>query len=184
MGISRRTVFDFGLTALAAGVCPAVAHALSADPTLGPQVGDVFVLASDHSRRVSLDMLKTGGAPDRVWPMEPKSKTVRNRARFNQVLLLRMPVTDDVASALRGKPLAYTAICPHAGCVVSEWVSSTDRLHCPCHGSEYNPWNNGAVVAGPAPYPLPMLPVEVRDGFITVTGPFSAKPGGHTTRTM
>jgi rieske iron-sulfur protein len=110
--------------------------------------------------------------------MDPESGVVRDEARFNQVLVLRVAVENS------DRIVAFTAICPHAGCVVSDWVAQSAHLHCPCHGSEYDPAKNGIVVGGPSPLPLPSLPVKIVDGLVTVAGPFSAKPGGHTSRTM
>ena len=182
MSLSRRTALDLGVSALAATLCPMAARAFPADQTPGPQRGDVFVLHNDPARPVTVEMLPRTGAPAKVWPKDPKTNIVRDGARFNQVLLLRGPEAD--AADAGARIVAFTAICPHAGCVVTDWIPATQRLRCPCHGSEYDPWNNGAVVAGPSPYPLPSLPIQVKDEVITVTGPFSARLGGHTTRTM
>jgi rieske iron-sulfur protein len=124
----------------------------------------------------------TDAAVALVWPKDRKTGLVRDGARFNQVLLLR--VLDDAVHEQTDKLVAFSAICPHAACLVSGWVAQAGRLHCPCHGSEYDPMRGGAVVAGPAPLPLPALPVRVDNGVVTVAGPFSARPGGHTSRTM
>jgi Rieske Fe-S protein len=56
---------------------------------------------------------------------------------------------------------AYSAVCTHRQCTVSY---SDGRLACPCHGSVFDPANEGAVVSGPAERPLPEIPVEVRNG--------------------
>jgi rieske iron-sulfur protein len=185
MSVPRRTVLDICRSSLAAVICSTSGRAQTADQTLGPQIGDVFASADDHSRQITLNMLDQEGAPERVWPMDPKSRTVRDGARYNQVLLLRGPGNDAEIADTTDRVIAFSAICPHAACVVSEWIPNTEKLRCPCHGSEFDPWNNGTVSAGPAaPYALPKLPVRVTDGVITVAGPFSAKPGGHTSRTM
>ncbi len=55
-----------------------------------------------------------------------------------------------------GEFVAFSSICTHQGCPVSEVVDGT--INCPCHGSKYA-IADGSVVAGPAPAPLP--PVEV-----------------------
>ena len=55
---------------------------------------------------------------------------------------------------------AYTEICTHQGCTVS--YSSPDKaLVCPCHGAVYDPFNGAAVIAGPAPSPLPPVKVAI-----------------------
>ena len=56
---------------------------------------------------------------------------------------------------------AYSAVCTHRGCTVNY---KDGKLACPCHGSVYDPARDAAVEAGPAPTPLPEIPVEVRNG--------------------
>lgn len=45
---------------------------------------------------------------------------------------------------------AFTSVCTHEACDVNAFASG--RIHCPCHGSQYDV--SGQVVAGPAPRPL------------------------------
>lgn len=42
---------------------------------------------------------------------------------------------------------AYTAICPHLGCVL-QWNADETSFDCPCHGSRFT--NEGVVINGPA----------------------------------
>lgn len=100
----------------------------------------------------------------------PKGKTDNQQ---NLVEIVRI-------SAGSGKEglVAYSAICTHLGCVVMAKLNQTGDIPCPCHGSQFNPANNAAVVGGPAPRPLPSLPIDVGpDGVITAAGPFSAPVG-------
>jgi arsenite oxidase small subunit len=60
-----------------------------------------------------------------------------------------------------GDFVAYSAICTHQGCTVAY---QGGQLACPCHGSVFDPANNGAVVTGPATTPLPEIPVKVQGG--------------------
>ncbi len=53
---------------------------------------------------------------------------------------------------------AFSAVCTHMGCIVSQISNGT--IDCPCHGSQYS-IKDGAVVAGPAPAPLPAAPIKV-----------------------
>jgi Rieske Fe-S protein len=57
----------------------------------------------------------------------------------------------------------FSAVCTHQGCLVSQVTSG--RITCPCHGSAFDA-TTGAVVAGPAPSPLPAVPVTVVNGTI------------------
>jgi thiosulfate dehydrogenase [quinone] large subunit len=60
-----------------------------------------------------------------------------------------------------GSFTAFSAVCTHAGCTVGFEESSFEFV-CPCHGSVYNA-HTGAVLAGPAPLPLPRIEVTVAD---------------------
>ena len=174
-----------GMLTLGAGIVfPDIVQAAQ-----GPQAGDVFVRADGAEDRTPIraEAILLNAAPIVAWPMERATGLVRNTARNNQVLLLRVeaPATAvQVMTQPEGRLLAFSAICTHAGCLVSDWIASTRYLHCPCHGSEFDPAKNAAVVAGPAPESLPMVPIDVADGLVVATGGFSKPPGGHTSRTM
>jgi len=58
-----------------------------------------------------------------------------------------------------GKFVAYSAVCPHQGCMVAYRYG---QLACPCHGSIFDPASNARVVMGPARRPLLKIPVEVK----------------------
>ena len=53
---------------------------------------------------------------------------------------------------------AFSAVCTHMGCIVSQISNGT--IDCPCHGSRYS-IKDGSVVAGPAPSPLPAEPIKL-----------------------
>ncbi len=60
-----------------------------------------------------------------------------------------------------GDFVAYSAVCTHQACTVAY---KGGKLACPCHGSVYDPAKGAEVVAGPAPSPLPEIPVKVESG--------------------
>ncbi len=55
----------------------------------------------------------------------------------------------------------FSAVCTHQQCLVTSVSDGT--INCPCHGSKFDV-NTGAVVAGPAPSPLPPVAVAVTNG--------------------
>jgi Rieske Fe-S protein len=57
-----------------------------------------------------------------------------------------------------GEYKAFSAVCTHMGCTVNQIANG--RIDCPCHGSEYS-IKDGAVLAGPAPKPLPAKTIKV-----------------------
>lgn len=174
MKISRRLMLGATLTA-ASGVGLGWGEPLSPQ-SVQPRVGDGLVAVGDAARLpLRAEAIERGGAPVLAWPIDRATRLVRDGSLFNQVLLLRLPEPDDL--------IAFSAICQHASCVVSEWLPRDRLLRCPCHGSEYDPAHRGAVVAGPAPAPLPMLPLQIVDHVVTIAGSFSAKVGGQAGRT-
>lgn len=56
---------------------------------------------------------------------------------------------------------AYSAICPHLGCIVA-FDDLSGTIVCPCHDGRFSPLT-GAVVSGPPPAPLPSVEVTVDD---------------------
>lgn len=60
-----------------------------------------------------------------------------------------------------GTVRAFSSICTHQGCQVSEVADG--RIICPCHGSQFEA-DTGEVVEGPASRSLPAVAVAVRDG--------------------
>ncbi|HET7304842.1 MAG TPA: Rieske (2Fe-2S) protein [Segeticoccus sp.] len=65
----------------------------------------------------------------------------------------------------RGTFKGFSAICTHQHCVVTNVADGT--INCPCHGSRFSV-ADGSVQQGPAPKPLPELPVTVTGDRVTV----------------
>jgi Rieske Fe-S protein len=61
-----------------------------------------------------------------------------------------------VTQPVQGTFKAFSAICPHEGCVVSEVVKNT--IVCPCHGSTFDA-TSGDRLSGPAQTGLTRLTV-------------------------
>ena len=68
-----------------------------------------------------------------------------------------------VTQPTAGEFKAFSAVCTHMGCIVNQISNQT--IDCPCHGSQYS-IATGAVVAGPAPRPLPAKQIKVSGGSI------------------
>jgi len=176
-GFDRRLLLK---AALACGL--ARGAAAQGDPaSLAPQPGDRLVRLGDGSKTplapadVALGAMQTA-----AWAMDPATGTMRSSTRLNQILLLRLdpaslaPVTR--ARAAEGV-VAYTAICTHNGCDVDDWIASDRILSCSCHTSMFDPKDGAKVVDGPAPRPLPALPLTIAEGKLTVAAPFTARVG-------
>lgn len=72
---------------------------------------------------------------------------------------------------------AYSMVCTHAGCLVGSRIE--ENLLCPCHRSIYDPQRGAEVVGGPAPRPLPQLPISASENgeLLIATGPFEGSIG-------
>ena len=61
--------------------------------------------------------------------------------------------------------IAMNATCTHNGCTVA---IAAEGLLCPCHSALFDP-KNGALLRGPASYPLDRVVVREEDGVIYIT---------------
>jgi Rieske Fe-S protein len=68
-----------------------------------------------------------------------------------------------VTQPTKGVYKGFSAVCTHVGCLCNQVAGGT--IDCPCHGSKFA-IATGAVVAGPAPSPLPAAPITVTGGKI------------------
>jgi rieske iron-sulfur protein len=161
--------------ALDAALMPATAE--PADER--PKEGDLLV-AIDATTPIALEPKDIAGPQIIAWPMDPATQLVRSGSRLNKVLLVRLdPAT--LVGITKGRAadgvVAYSAICPHAGCEVSTWVDEQKILECPCHNSRYNPREGGMIVDGPTTRGLAALPLKVFDGKLVVAKPFTGRVG-------
>ncbi len=183
--VSRRIIIANGIVALGGLGSSAVAPADElTDPARMklPQQGDWFVSAGNDAGTTPL---KPGdlALQDVVlaWGFDVRRKVPRDGSRLNMVLLMRFDPTTlgeaETKLAADGV-VAFSAICTHQQCTVTDWLKSTQVLQCPCHQSQYDPRHGGKVVGGPAPRALPALPLTLGDGALVVAGPFTARVGG------
>jgi Rieske Fe-S protein len=64
--------------------------------------------------------------------------------------------------------VAYSQKCTHLSCAVV-YSAKSRRLECPCHEGYFS-IEDGHVVQGPPPRPLPQVTLEVQDGNLVATG--------------
>ena len=146
-----------------------------------PEEGDLVVKSGDSSKTpLTPRDIPAGAAQTMAWAMEPANRIVRSGSRLNQLLLLRFDpekLTPETRSRAAEGVVAYTSICTHTGCDVTNWHPERQLLECPCHYSFYDPKEGAKVVSGPSPRRLPALPLRIVEARIIVAKPFTGRAG-------
>jgi Rieske Fe-S protein len=180
--------------AVVGGICAAVAMAAlpapvradeAADPArnMPVQTGDLLVAFKNDGAGAIINPadVKRDAQPLLAWPFDPAKKLARDGSRLNLIILMAFdPSSLSATERARAADgiVGYTAVCTHMACWVTDWLNSKQALQCQCHQSEYDPRQGGRVVGGPAPRPLPALPLRIAAGRLEVKGPFTDRIGG------
>jgi rieske iron-sulfur protein len=139
----------------------------------GPIYSDGVPLVDEEGERVGENQLETGEMMT-VFP-EP-----RPGLEDAPTLLVRFPEGEygdptRLEYTVAGYA-AYSKVCTHAGCMVSNQEGRT--MVCPCHFGKFDPLEGAAVVGGPPPRPLPQVPITLSsDGYLVATGDFEGPVG-------
>ncbi len=103
-----------------------------------------------------------------LWPPERRTSKVGGQVRVASLVELQaaggvvVPAENQpivLTYSERGSVQAFSAICPHLGCVV-QWHSAGGYIECPCHDGRFN-GQTGAVISGPPPASLPSHEVTI-----------------------
>ncbi len=74
--------------------------------------------------------------------------------------------------------VAYSKICTHVGCPAALYEHTTHHILCPCHQSTFDAQRGAKVLFGPAPRPLPQLPITVdSEGYLVAQSDFHVPVG-------
>ena len=74
--------------------------------------------------------------------------------------------------------VAYSKICTHVGCPVALYEQTTHHILCPCHQSTFDATTGATVIFGPAPRPLPQLPMTTdAQGYLVAQSDFTQPVG-------
>ncbi len=159
--------------------------------SLGPKPGKTLFetnwkkgsqVVTIDGRKVSVDDLETGGVLT-VFPRGYQGSSP------DQVILIRLAELSATDPPLVISPpgrtdwgvqgyVAYSKMCTHLGCPVGLYQEQTQQLVCPCHQSIFNVAAGAVPEFGPAPRPLPQLPITVdAAGYLRATGGFDQAVG-------
>lgn len=159
------------------------AAAQETDPDVdAPQENDLFVFAEGdrEGEVIAPGDVPLGGPPVAALPLATTSGLVRNRTRLNRVVLIRLSL-QEIGESTRIHSaegiLAYSAVCTHTACDISEWIAEARHLLCPCHGSKFDVKDGARVMSGPALRRLAMLPLKISESRLMAAGSFIGRVG-------
>ncbi|MEP9381909.1 ubiquinol-cytochrome c reductase iron-sulfur subunit [Nocardioides cheoyonin] len=156
-------------------------------PSMGTDPDDVLMrtpwqagtrLVTEEGEPIRPDDLEVGGAvtafPEGLDPREHVDTTTMLIRVDPAVLRLPAGRQDWVVAGV----VAYSKLCTHAGCPVGLYTDSSRELMCPCHHSVFDVTDGARPVEGPAPHPLPQLPLgSDESGYLVARGDFSGPVG-------
>jgi len=154
--VSRRAVIAAGGAIGAAGVLAACGGGGDAAPTT--TTTSATGAAPDPTTAgptTPAPTTTTGGTPDGALAPVSDIPVGGGQVFDGPKIVVTQPAEGDIQ--------AFTAVCPHQGCLVTE-VTDNEIL-CPCHGSLFSA-ENGDVIRGPAVQGLAGASVNIVDGFI------------------
>ncbi len=157
--------------------------------SLGPLPGDSLettdwrpgsLLVDADGRPVHRDTVPVGGILT-VYPAGYQNTD--NGQAVDQTVLIHVQTTD--ITTMPGREtwgpegyVAYNKMCTHLGCPVGLYEQALELLVCPCHQSMFNVRNGAVPKFGPAPRPLPQLPIYIDgQGYLRAQRGLNEAPG-------
>lgn len=153
MDIARRTVLQAGGIIAVGGVVAACSSGGSTAATSAPAAGGSAAASAAPSGSAAAS--GGTGAVAQVSDIPVGGGVILP----DQAIVLTQPTAGDVK--------AFTAVCTHQGCLVSQVVNN--EIICPCHGSKFSA-SDGSVIQGPAQSPLQAAGVAIDGGSVVLNG--------------
>ena len=140
--------------------------------SLGPLPGNTFertnwrrgsLLVDYDGKPVHVDDVPVGG----ILTVYPRGYQQSDDGQaVDQTVLVHVQSTDLVTMPGRETwapqgYVAYNKMCTHLGCPVGLYEQELELLVCPCHQSMFNVRDGAVPQFGPAPRPLPQLPLFI-----------------------
>lgn len=150
-----------------------------------PKVGDVFIFTDGPKKGnvVNVDDVVLNAAPLTVQAKDPAG-AVRDGDNCTAVLyrVAKEKVPGDMADATVDGVMAYSAVCTHQGCMMTEIhnpdnVSAAFGFICPCHDAIFDPLQDGKNVGGATSATLAYFPIKSDGGKIVVSDEPSTNVG-------
>jgi Rieske Fe-S protein len=112
--------------------------------------------------------------------LAPRAVAAAGEIPIGGVKLFTYPTPQDPCIMVRlgaDRFVAYSQKCTHLSCAVY-YEKDHNRLECPCHEGHFS-IEDGGVLQGPPPRPLPRIVIEQRGETLVATGVDLGPKGGH-----
>ncbi|MGW7241886.1 DUF6529 family protein [Streptomyces sp. NPDC054804] len=159
-GSTRRTMLTTGASALAA-CCVGCSNSNNSSSSSSASASASESAAASASASASAEASSSGSASAAAGKALAQTSQIPEGGGMifkEQKIVVTQPK--------KGEYKAFSAICTHEGCTVSQVADGT--IDCPCHGSKYH-IADGSVAHGPATRPLPTKSITVSGNSITLT---------------
>jgi rieske iron-sulfur protein len=159
-------------------------NAYAAEQAKGvPQPGDVLVFAdgTNKGKEVKEADVVAGAKPVTAIAQNPSTGKLEedDGDSSNATVLLFKPASgsysEDVSDATVDGISCYSAVCPHLGCMLTDWKEPQNWFMCPCHDATFDPLKAGANTGGATSRDLANIPIKSVDGKLVVAD----KPSGY-----
>lgn len=168
-----------GMLALALAPLASPAPAAGARPEPGHRLA--FMVGDRKGQEIKPEDLVVGSAPVLAYPLDASGTLLESRiAMLTVVRLKESDIGDTVKPHAADGIVAYSALCTHYGCPITNIDPSHTKIVCNCHGSVFDAGNRGVVTAGPATRRLALLPLKLENGSLVVAGKFDGPLGPPT----
>jgi rieske iron-sulfur protein len=135
--VPRRAVLRAGCVFALAGACRARADDAE-ERSAPPRANDVLVFAYGATAGAVIGAadLVAGAKQTLAYPKDPVSGVVRDGTRLNQLIVVRVDpqtLAGETKTRAADGVVAYSGVCSHTGCDVTDWIEPVQHFKCPCH---------------------------------------------------
>lgn len=143
-----------------------------------PVAGDklAYTGGPKKGQQVAVADIVAGARPVQAVALDPKTGKPRMHEGDSDkatVLIYRAApdkIPADMKSMTTGGVMAYSAVCTHFGCILTDWNATKHWFQCPCHDATFDPLNDGENTGGARTRALPEVPIKAVNGKLVVAG--------------
>jgi len=143
-----------------------------------PLVGDGFVF-TDGPKKDDIVMVNDVVVDAPPLTVQAKDPAGAVRDSDNSTVLLYRVSSDKIPADMKNDTvegiMAYSAVCTHLGCMLSNWDAATKQFLGPCHDALFDPLKESANTGRATSRMLPHIPVKSVDGKLVVAD----RPSGY-----